>query len=56
MNLKVYKDDFYRELDKVIQTVNEQECATNLGTIELIALAELMETPILNLKFLWRQS
>ena len=45
MNLKVYKDDFYRELDKVIQTVKEQECARNLGTIDLIALAEMIEVP-----------
>ena len=47
MNLKVYntlrtsKGSWARSS----RTVKEQECARNLGTIDLIALAELIEVP-----------
>ena len=44
-NLKVYMEDFFRQLGKAIQTVDEKDIARKLGNTDLIAWAELLEVP-----------
>ena len=41
-NLKVYMEDFHRQLGNAIHTVDKQDSARKLGTLELIAWAELL--------------
>ena len=44
-------EDFNTQLGKVTRTVREQDHVRNLGTIDLIALAELIEAPE---DFMWK--
>ena len=44
-NLKLHMEDCHRQLAKVIHTVDEQDRARKIGTLELMAWAELLNVP-----------
>jgi hypothetical protein len=44
-SLKVYMEDFHRQLGNAIHTVEKQDSARKLGTLELMAWAELLNVP-----------